>query len=131
MSGSHRITPTAQYLSACVLELRFPYDAQLVGSLKSEIPPEYRRYDPERRIWTVDSPFRSTLETAISLLRRTYPSAKVIGDPETQPITKTPRPPIRTTGRYTCRRPLPLISTGRAPHALRLSTIRTRAAITS
>ena len=40
--------------SAGVAELRSPYDPDLVAMIKQEVPGYARRWDPDRKVWTIE-----------------------------------------------------------------------------
>lgn len=50
-------------------ELRFPYNAWIVDSLKGLIPVGYRAWDPQLRCWTVEEPY---VDQAIGILRQVH-----------------------------------------------------------
>lgn len=69
--------------------LAFPFDRWLVESLKAEIPPYARSYDPARKTWTVEQPY---IRTARRLLTTVWPDAEIEEEPRFRsPSERTPR----------------------------------------
>lgn len=73
--------PTATYLDRWTVELRFPYNAQLVELIKKRIPASYRKFVPESKVWIIRSADPSWLRLAIDMMRGVYPHAKVVDEP--------------------------------------------------
>ena len=68
------------------VELTFPWrkyiTPDLIETLKDEVPPRVRSYNPATKVWTVYHPWE---EHAIGLLREAFPDATVYGaDPYTR-----------------------------------------------
>jgi hypothetical protein len=59
------------------VELVFPYSADLVDDLKTEIPGRFRRWDPDDKVWRVMGAYAPT---AINLLLEHFPSASTPDD---------------------------------------------------
>ena len=76
--SSRTILAQAERLWDDRYELRFPFNRQLVESLKDRIPARHREWVPDRKVWIVDP---SHAATAIDLLRLFYPDA-TISNPE-------------------------------------------------
>jgi hypothetical protein len=55
------------------VELRFPFNRDLVEALKEEIPARHRRWDAEDKRWLVTDPYT---QTAIDLLIARFPNAE-------------------------------------------------------
>lgn len=55
-------------------ELRFPYNAWIVDSLKSLIPVGYRAWDPDAHCWTVEEPY---VDQAIGILRQVHKAVRI------------------------------------------------------
>ncbi len=64
------------------ITLRFPYDADLVESLKAEIPSHARKYDPIVKAWTVSSAYA---EIAARLMFAVFPDVDLVDQSRTAP----------------------------------------------
>jgi hypothetical protein len=51
--------------------LRFTYDATTVQRLKTGIPKESRRWDPDRKLWLIDPPHEPTARRILGLPPKT------------------------------------------------------------
>jgi hypothetical protein len=74
--------PTARFLDRCTVELRFPYNAELVDAIKNRIPVVYRTYDPASKVWTISSEFPAWATLAVDLLGNFFSYAHVEGGAE-------------------------------------------------
>jgi hypothetical protein len=83
------VYPTATELLGRT-EFLFPYDAAMVEDCKA-IPVAYRTYDPDKRMWTISTPYADRILDAF--LRR-FPHATV-HEYTSQARTKAPPPPPR------------------------------------
>lgn len=70
--------------------LTFPYEPDLIGALKREIPAYARTYDPDTRAWTIRVPHD---DRAIRLLGAFFPGAEVVTAGGHQRYTPPPRRP--------------------------------------
>ncbi len=73
------------------LELRFPFDRNLVEQLKVHVPAYGRTWDPLLKVWTVSPMWAAT---ALGLLRTFFPDAKLTGDRQDPPTDPTPIRPF-------------------------------------
>lgn len=73
-------------------ELRFPYNRDLVEALKAHIPSSHRSYNPDTKVWTVDTAYGLH---AVDLLMAFFPDAKLVDntDGAAPRGTYTPTPP--------------------------------------
>jgi hypothetical protein len=72
-----RTPATATMTAFGEVELTFPFDADLVDDLKSEIPARFRAWDKDEKVWRVIGAYAPT---AIDLLLEYFPSAEVPDD---------------------------------------------------
>ena len=74
MENEHDDNTTRNVHQIWGVELRFPYDARLVASLKAEIPGYARSFEPANKTWTVRSAFAAR---AVGLLLQCFPDARI------------------------------------------------------
>ena len=65
----------------------FPYDADLIEALKTEVPARHRSYDPTTRGWAVTDP--RLAEQALALVAWFFPDVAVLDGPH---APRDPRP---------------------------------------
>jgi len=75
-------TPTITRNWTGSITLRFPYDADLVESLKAEIPSHARTYDPIVKAWTVSAAYS---DVAARLMLETFPDVDLVNQSRTAP----------------------------------------------
>ncbi len=56
------------------IELAFTFNADLIASLKTEIPTRHRQWDPVDKVWRVSAPY---LQAAVDLLVGHFPRATI------------------------------------------------------
>jgi hypothetical protein len=78
------MTSTAFYHADGTVNIRTPYDAQLVDDLKYEVPPPYTVWDKPSRTWRVAPPYDTA---ALSVLSRYFPFADVEDHPRRRSFT--------------------------------------------
>jgi hypothetical protein len=74
MSAKTPARPSAKETVFHEIELTFPYAADLIDNLKTEVPTRHRRYDADERVWRIIDPFK---ETAVALLLARFPDAQI------------------------------------------------------
>jgi hypothetical protein len=69
------------------LDIRTPYDAAFVAALKDGVSYDFRSWDAERKVWSVEAPYA---EVALGIVRRFFANVKTTDEGNASSAGGTP-----------------------------------------